>query len=172
MSIEIKKVKHKDLELLREISIETFTDTFAAQNSAENMKNYLERAYNHKQLESELANNFSQFYFVYLDNELAGYLKVNINEAQSEKMPEDTMEVERIYIRTNFQRKGLGKYLINKAIEIATTLNKKSIWLGVWEKNNNALTFYKKMGFVQNGAHSFYMGDEEQIDFIMIKTLL
>lgn len=172
MSIEIKKVKHKDLELLREISIETFTDTFAAQNSAENMKNYLERAYNHKQLESELANNFSQFYFVYLDNELAGYLKVNINETQSEKMPEDTMEVERIYIRTNFQRKGLGKYLINKAIEIATTLNKKSIWLGVWEKNNNALTFYKKMGFVQNGAHSFYMGDEEQIDFIMIKTLL
>lgn len=172
MSIEIKKVKHKDLELLREISIETFTDTFSAQNSAENMKNYLERAYNHKQLESELANNFSQFYFVYLDNELAGYLKVNINEAQSEKMPEDTMEVERIYIRTNFQRKGLGKYLINKAIEIATTLNKKSIWLGVWEKNNNALTFYKKMGFVQNGAHSFYMGDEEQIDFIMIKTLL
>ena len=172
MSIEIKKVKHKDLELLREISIETFTDTFAAQNSAENMKNYLERAYNHKQLESELANNFSQFYFVYLDNELAGYLKVNINEAQSEKMPEDTMEVERIYIRTNFQRKGLGKYLINKAIEIATTLNKKSIWLGVWEKNNNALTFYKKMGFVQNGAHSFYMGDEEQIDVIMTKTLI
>ena len=172
MSIEIKKVKLEDLELLRKISIETFTDTFAAQNSAENMKNYLERAYNSKQLESELANDLSQFYFIYLDNELAGYLKVNINEAQSEKMPDDTMEVERIYIRTNFQRKGLGKYLINKAIEIATTLNKKSIWLGVWEKNNNALTFYKKMGFTQNGAHSFYMGDEKQIDFIMIKTLL
>lgn len=29
----------------------------------------------------------------------------------------------------------------------------------------------KKMGFVQTGAHSFYMGDEEQIDMIMTKTL-
>jgi hypothetical protein len=39
-------------------------------------------------------------------------------------------------------------------------------------KNERAITFYKKMDFVQTGAHSFYMGDEEQIDFIMTKTLL
>ncbi|WP_039790739.1 GNAT family acetyltransferase, partial [Paenibacillus riograndensis] len=39
--------------------------------------------------------------------------------------------------------------------------------LGVWEKNENAIAFYKKMGFVQTGSHSFYMGDEEQIDIIM-----
>ena len=49
--------------------------------------------------------------------------------------------------------------------------NKEKIWLGVWEKNENAIAFYKKMGFVQTGAHSFYMGDEEQMDFIMTKTL-
>ncbi|MDF2902615.1 MAG: spermine/spermidine-N-acetyltransferase PaiA, partial [Bacillus sp. (in: firmicutes)] len=57
-----------------------------------------------------------------------------------------------------------------KALEIAIECNKKKVWLGVWEKNENALTFYKKMGFVQSGAHSFYMGDEEQVDFIMTKT--
>ena len=33
--------------------------------------------------------------------------------------------------------------------------NKKKIWLGVWEKNENAIAFYKKMGFVQTGVHSF-----------------
>ncbi|MEC0789915.1 GNAT family N-acetyltransferase, partial [Bacillus haynesii] len=54
---------------------------------------------------------------------------------------------------------GLGKYLFNKAVEIAKERNKKKIWLGVWEKNENAIAFYKKMGFVQTGAHSFYMGD-------------
>ncbi|MNO08194.1 Protease synthase and sporulation negative regulatory protein PAI 1 [compost metagenome] len=56
-------------------------------------------------------------------------------------------------------------------MEIAISQSKKSIWLGVWEKNGNAMDFYKKMGFVQTGAHSFYMGDEEQTDFIMTKAL-
>ena len=59
-----------------------------------------------------------------------------------------------------------------KAIEIAIERNKDKIWLGVWEKNESAITFYNKIGFVQTGTHSFFMGEEEQIDFIMTKTLI
>lgn len=74
-------------------------------------------------------------------------------------------------MRRKFHKQGLGKFLINKAIEIAREQNKDKIWLGVWEKNENAIAFYEKMGFVHTGAHSFYMGDEEQIDLIMTKIL-
>ena len=172
MTINIKKCNLEDLEILQEISIETFNDTFKDQNSPENMKAYLERAFNLKQLEKELSNISSQFFFVYFNDEVAGYLKVNTNDAQSEEMGDESLEIERIYIRNKFQKHGLGKYLLNKAMEIAMERNKKKIWLGVWEKNENAIAFYKKMGFVQTGAHSFYMGDEEQIDFIMTKTLI
>lgn len=93
------------------------------------MKSYLDRSFNLKQLEKELSNVASQFFFVY------------------------------------FNRNGLGKYLLNKAIGIAIESKKEKIWLGVWEKNENATAFYMKMGFVQTGAHSFYMGDVEQVDF-------
>ncbi len=161
-----------DLYLLQEISIETFNDTFKDQNSPENMKSYLERAFNVNQLQMELANHSSEFYFIYLNKEHAGYLKVNSNEAQSENISDESLEIERIYIRKNYQGKGLGKYLINKAEEIARKKKKKSIWLGVWEKNVNAIKFYEKQGFVQTGAHSFYMGDEEQLDYIMTKTFI
>ena len=172
MTINIKKCTLEDSRKLQEISYETFNETFKDQNSPENMKAYLERAFNLKQLEKELSNISSQFFFVYFNNEVAGYLKVNTNDAQSEEMGDESLEIERIYIRNKFQKHGLGKYLLNKAMEIAMERNKKKIWLGVWEKNENAIAFYKKMGFVQTGAHSFYMGDEEQIDFIMTKTLI
>lgn len=172
MSVKLKKCSHEDLKILQEISIETFNDTFKDQNSPENMKAYLESAFHSKQLEKELSNISSQFFFVYFNHEVAGYLKVNTNEAQSEEMGDESLEIERIYIKNIFQKHGLGKYLFNKAVEIALESNKKKIWLGVWEKNENAIAFYEKMGFVQTGAHSFYMGDEEQIDFIMIKTLV
>ncbi|MEH6995946.1 GNAT family N-acetyltransferase [Neobacillus drentensis] len=172
MSIMIKPCTIEDLSILQEISYETFNETFKDQNSPEIMNAYLEKAFNVKQLEKELSNIFSRFVFVYFNNEVAGYLKVNSHDAQSENMGEESLEIERIYVRTKFQKLGLGKYLINKAIEIAVEQGKNKIWLGVWEKNENAIAFYKKIGFVQAGTHSFYMDDEEQIDFIMIKSLV
>lgn len=172
MTIQWTKANLNDVQLLQELSIQTFNDTFKDQNSPENMKAYLDKAFNLPQLEKEMANNSSEFYFIYYNEELAGYIKVNTNDAQSENMGNDSLEVERIYIKRDFQKHGLGKYLLNQAIEIAREQGKRRIWLGVWEKNENAIAFYEKMGFIQTGAHAFYMGDEEQTDLIMTKNLV
>ncbi|MDQ0192799.1 ribosomal protein S18 acetylase RimI-like enzyme [Paenibacillus wynnii] len=56
-------------------------------------------------------------------------------------MDNDSLEIERIYIKNKFLKQGLGKYLINKAIEIAIERKKETIWLGVWGKNESAITF-------------------------------
>lgn len=171
MAIEIKRCTFEDIKTLQKVGRETFYETFKDQNSPENMKAYLEKAFNLEQLEKELANKHSQFYIVIVDKEVVGYLKVNVDDAQTEEMGEEYLEIERIYIRQTFQKYGLGKCLFNKAVEIAKALNKKKMWLGVWEKNENAIGFYEKMGFVKTGSHAFYLGDEEQTDYIMVKTL-
>ena len=167
----IKKCTIEDLRELQEISIETFTETFKEQNSPEHLNAYLEKAYNLNQLERELASQCSNFFFVYFNQEVAGYLKINFDEAQSEAMGDNSLEVERIYVRKKFQKHGFGKQLLNKAMEIAMEQKKKKIWLGVWEENENAIAFYQKIGFFQTGSHTFYMGNDEQVDLIMTKTL-
>lgn len=43
MSMTLRRLTTKDLDTLRDISIETFSDTFGAQNTAENMRDYLAR---------------------------------------------------------------------------------------------------------------------------------
>lgn len=171
MTKPIRKCTLDDLRQLQEVSILTFYETFKDQNSPANMKAYLEKAFNLAQLEEELLTTCSHFYFVYVDDEVAGYLKVNTGDDQSEPMGDNALEIERIYILEKFQKHGLGKQLFNKALEIAEDGGKGKIWLGVWEKNENAIAFYKRLGFVQTGSHSFYMGDEEQIDYIMSKAL-
>ncbi|WP_342580592.1 GNAT family N-acetyltransferase [Ureibacillus sp. FSL W7-1570] len=171
MIFKIKKCTLEDMETLQKVGSETFYETFKDQNSPDNMKAYLEKAFNPVQLERELSNIHSHFYFVYVQDEVAGYLKLNIHDAQTEEMGDESLEIERIYIRKKYQKFGLGKALLNKAIEIAKALDKKKIWLGVWEKNENAIGFYEKMGFVKTGSHAFYLGDEEQTDYIMVKTL-
>ncbi|WP_028591179.1 GNAT family N-acetyltransferase [Paenibacillus massiliensis] len=172
MDIEIKKCSIDGVELLRQISIETFRETFEDQNSPEQMRAYLDSAFSTRQLEQELSNPCSEFFIIYIQAEPAGYLKLNVNDAQSEPMGEDSLEIERIYVRAQFQKQGLGQHLFNKAMEIATSHNKSKIWLGVWEKNLNAIEFYQRLGFVQTGTHSFYMGEEEQMDWIMTHSTI
>ncbi|WP_414842091.1 GNAT family N-acetyltransferase [Enterococcus saccharolyticus] len=171
MSLRLEKCTVNDLKTLQEISFETFNDTFAKQNSPENMNAYLDNAYTDEKLTTELQTPHSTFFFLYKDDELAGYLKVNTDEAQTEAIAVNALEIERIYIRSTHKRQGLGRYLIDQACNLAVKKGKETIWLGVWEHNQPARAFYQTMGFVRQGQHSFFMGDDEQTDFIMVKNV-
>ncbi|MBB5888321.1 GNAT family N-acetyltransferase [Lactovum miscens] len=171
LDITLKKVTQKELLDLQKISIETFTETFLDDNNAESLKIYLEKAYNFKKLSSEVANTESNFQFIYYGKQLAGYIKLNVGVAQSEMVGLNTLEVERIYIKSSYKRLGLGKCLLNYAFKQAQELNKSKVWLGVWEQNINALNFYRKMGFVYFGKHIFDLGGEKQCDLLMEITI-
>ena len=172
MSIQVKLCGPNDLKDLIKISTETFYDTFAADNTPKDISDYIERNFTIEKMKNELNNKNSKFFFSYIDGNLAGYIKVNVDDAQSEKMGKDSFEVERIYIKNEFKRRGIGKLLIEKAAKEAQKSGKKNIWLGVWEKNYSALSFYKKLGFVRTGEHVFYMGDDKQTDYIMSKEII
>ena len=103
--IELVKCKPSDVEQLRDISIETFVDTFKDQNTEENLNEYLEQAYNLKQLTSELHQVGTDFYFLKDSDLVVGYLKINIDDAQSEKDHPLALEVERIYVLPQHKRK-------------------------------------------------------------------
>jgi len=171
MKTNIRECVMEDLFTLHEISYKTYNDTFSSMNTPSNMKAYLEQAFDIKKLRQELSNNNSTFYFVYTDDELSGYLKLNENMAQTEINDPLSLEIERIYVKKEFQGKGLGSVLMNKAIDIANIGQKLYLWLGVWEKNNTANLFYNKNGFYKISSHSFFMGEDEQTDFILRKDL-
>lgn len=171
MSIHLQKITKNNVQDLQEVSIQTFTETFKDNNSEKSLNDYLNTAYELTKLEKELENPHSEFYFAYFNNELAGYLKININDSQSEKMGENALEVERIYIKKSFKRRGIGRHLIETAEQLAKKYQKNLMWLGVWEYNPKAIAFYETLGFKVIGAHSFFMGEEEQTDLIMSKQL-
>lgn len=171
MDAFLRKCTVADLSVLCELSTKTYYETFAQLNTTENMKAYLEYAFNAEKLLDELKDVNSEFFFLFSDGELAGYIKLNEAPSQSDINDKDSLEIERIYVTAEFQSRGLGKYLLEQAIKATTLRDKKYIWLGVWEKNSKAIGFYKRNGFYEVGTHSFIMGDEEQTDYIMKKDL-
>jgi|JI10StandDraft_1071094.scaffolds.fasta_scaffold467159_1 ribosomal protein S18 acetylase RimI-like enzyme len=168
---EISKVTINEVELLRNISVQTFTETFAHQNSESDMHKYVSENLSIEQLTKELNTKGSSFYFLNLNSDVIGYLKINTGKAQTELKNDISLEIERIYIKHEFHGKNIGKQLLDKAIEIAKEHHYQYIWLAVWELNLKAIAFYKKHNFVEFDKHIFKLGDDEQIDLMMKMNL-
>ena len=165
--IEISLTKPSEINALQKISKETFVEAFSNQNSEVNMRKYLEENLSIQQLTNELLNSESSFYFARINDKIIGYLKVNFGKAQTDFKEDDSIEIERVYVLSEFHGKDVGKKLLDKAIEISREKNAKSVWLGVWEKNYKAIRFYQKNGFVEFGKHPFILGDDIQTDILM-----
>ena len=168
---EISKVTINEVELLKAISVQTFTETFAHQNSESDMQKYVSENLSIEQLTKELNTKGSSFYFLNLNSDVIGYLKINTGKAQTELKNDISLEIERIYIKQEFHDKNVGKKLLDKAIEIAKEHHYQYIWLAVWELNLKAIAFYKKHNFVEFDNHIFKLGDDEQIDIMMKMNL-
>ncbi|MGI9583103.1 GNAT family N-acetyltransferase [Chryseobacterium sp. RRHN12] len=170
-SIIISKSGTEDLEILQNIGIQTFTETFAEDNTEEAMRKYLEDSFNTEKMKSELNNPDSLFYIAWEEDNPVGYLKVNSGKAQTELQDDTSLEIERIYVKKSHHGKKVGQLLYNQALETAQQLGKSYLWLGVWEKNLRAINFYSKNGFVEFDKHIFRLGEEEQTDLMMKKIL-
>jgi ribosomal protein S18 acetylase RimI-like enzyme len=170
-TVTIDKCSVQELSQLRDLAIRTFKVTYAAQNTAEVMADYLQRAFNEQQLRQELTHPESEFYILKSDADWIGYIKLNEGSAQTEDRTDNALEIERIYVDATFHGRGLGKMLIRKALEVARDKSKECVWLGVWEHNPKAIQFYERQGFKKNGTHTFYIGGEAQVDWVMEKEV-
>ncbi len=170
-NLQIRQANLEDLSALQAIGRQTFSETYVDGNTEENMAAYLEEGFSDEKLGKELRNENSQFYFAMQADEVIGYLKVNVGDAQNEKQDPEALEIERIYVLQKYQGKQVGTLLYKQALAIAKARKSPCIWLGVWEMNPRAIRFYEKNGFVEFGEHIFQLGDDAQRDVLMKKTL-
>jgi len=166
-NIEVRSVTPGDIHLLIDISRRTFSETFSKGNTEENIKEYLIKRFSNEQLTAEVTNTDSEFYFAGLGDDVVGYLKLNIGAAQTELKGGNALEIERIYVLNEFHGIKVGQLLFEIAVKRARELGVNYVWLGVWENNQKAISFYKKNGFVEFDKHIFKLGNDEQIDIMM-----
>ncbi len=160
-----------DLRLIQHLGVKTFIDSYAAKNNPVHLRQYLDEKFSLQHLKNELENPDTTFILGCYHEIPIGYLKLNVDQAQSESGLKEGLEIERIYVLRHYQGKGLGSLFIAHANEMAQTHQKKFLWLGVWEKNPRAIRFYEKQGFDIFDTHDFAMGDEIQKDYLMKRDL-
>ena len=169
--MKIKKCSLDDILDLQKIYRQTFFETFSEQNSEENMRIFLDKAYSEEKLKSEIENKESETFLAVENQKILGVLKINTGNAETESGLENSLEIQRIYILKESKGLVIGTVLMNLAEKKARELGVSFIWLGVWEKNFPAQKFYTDKGFRRFSEHAFVLGDDIQTDFLMKKEL-
>lgn len=92
--------------------------------------------------ESKYGLPYGRLYLAFCDNELAGCIALrNIDNVNC--------EMKRLYVRTDFRGKNIGRILIKKIIEDATSIGYKHILLDTFPFLKTAINLYKNLGFYE-----------------------
>lgn len=171
MNLTIRVATKGDAETIADLSRQTFYDTFHEHNSKEDMDKFLNEQFTRGKLLLEVGQPGVDFYLAYLDDEVAGYLKLRDTNKPAGLKNRKSLEIARLYAVQKWIGKGVGKALMQKSIEEARLRNCEAIWLGVWEANDRAIAFYKSWGFEKFDEQDFHLGDDVQRDWLMKKVL-
>jgi ribosomal protein S18 acetylase RimI-like enzyme len=174
LDLIIRRGKADDAELLAELGARTFFETFAADNTPEDMAAYLATAFSPAQQAAELADPRATFLVAETsgDNSVAvGYAMIRSGDVPPEVTGNKPIELVRLYAVRESLGGGVGAALLQACIDEAKQRGYETLWLGVWEHNNRAQAFYRKWNFHEMGTHVFQLGDDPQTDLLMQRSI-
>ena len=169
--LTIRRGTLEDAELLSELGARTFSETFAADNTPEDLAAYVATWFNVAQQTSELEDPASIFLIAEVDERAAGYAMLRDGEPEKGVEGVNPIELVRLYVSRDWLGRGVGEQLMRACIDEARQAGHETIWLGVWERNARAQAFYRKWNFRAVGEHMFQLGSDLQRDLLMERTL-
>lgn len=169
--IEIKKASESDAQILADLGRSTFIQTFAKDNSKEDIDLYIGQTFSAGIQLKEICNTSRWIHIAWSDNEPAGFLHLIKSKPDPSVLGDIPIEILRLYVESRWHGQGVGAALMDKSIELARAQGFKTMWLGVWEHNFRAQNFYKKYGYSVVGQHIFQLGSDAQTDLIMTKAI-
>jgi GNAT superfamily N-acetyltransferase len=169
--LTIRRGTLHDAGLLSELGALTFSETFAADNTPEDLAAYIATSFNLAQQTAELQDPASTFLIAEVDGRAAGYAM--LHEGQPEKGVEgaNAIELVRLYVSREWLGRGIGEQLMRACVDEARQTGHETLWLGVWERNGRAQAFYRKWNFRAVGEHMFQLGSDMQRDILMERPL-
>jgi len=172
LPVAIRRATVADAEALAEFGARTFFETFAKDNTAEDMRMHLASAWAPALQRAELLDvQFDTLLACDREGRLAGFAQLRVGHAPAGIATVKPVEVLRFYVDQPWQGQGVAGLLMLAAQDQARARGARELWLGVWERNERAQAFYRKHGFRKVGTQIFVVGTDPQTDHVMLREL-
>jgi len=108
---------------------------------------YVKNTFNSDVLKKELTDHNAGYYFVEYKHEKIGILRIIHNIALKDILNRKATKLHRIYLDPKVHGKGIGKILMDWSTQEAIKNNSELLWLEVMDTQEQALKFYKNLGY-------------------------
>jgi diamine N-acetyltransferase len=170
-TIGLRRATPADAASLATFAAAAFVDTFGAQNRPEDMAAYLAEAFGEPQQRAELTDPRCTVFLAERDGEIAGYAMLQDGAAPPCVTDTSAIEIARLYAGQRWIGAGIGALLMQRCLVEAASRGRRTIWLGVWERNVRAIGFYQRWHFTIVGSQSFQLGSDRQNDRVMARRV-
>lgn len=171
MGLTIRRATAADAEVLSDLALRIFLDTFAAQNTAEDIQIHVERSYS-RDIQLEEINDSSLTYLIAeVEGKPAGFAMIGSPRSESCSRFPAPIELFRFYVDKDWHGKGIAQPMMKACEDVARSLGGKTICLSVWLENPRAIRFYEKIGFRKEGTQPYVLGNDVQTDWVMARAL-
>lgn len=170
-SIALRRAGSADAASLACFAARAFTDTFATQNTPEDMATYLADAFGESQQRAELTDPRCTVFLAERDGEIVGYAMLRDGPTPDCVTDTSAIEIARLYAGQRWIGAGIGALLMQRCLVEAAARGRRTIWLGVWERNTRAIGFYQRWHFSIVGSQPFQLGRDRQNDRVMTRRV-
>lgn len=167
----IRKANRSDAKQLSRLAEITFRDTFGVMNTAEDMELHCRANYSEAVQAGEISNPGMVTLLAEVEERLVGFAQLRWDGAPNCVLAKSPGEIQRLYVVDDWHGKGIAQDLMNACIEEMKARGSDVVWLGVWERNLRAISFYKRFEFVEMGDHVFPLGSDPQRDIVMVRSV-
>jgi diamine N-acetyltransferase len=165
----IRTASVADADALAELGVRTFRETFAKDNTPEDMARYLAEHFGGGLQRAELEDTSVLFLLLEAEGRPAGYVK--LRRGPPNVRGTRPLEICRFYVDRPWHGRGAAVELMRAIEALAVRQAHDDVWLAVWEHNARAIRFYQKHGFVRVGEQPFRLGADVQTDWLMARAV-
>lgn len=168
----IRPATAADVAALAALKLATFRETFltggfAIPYPAHDLAVFEASSYAPAQVASEIDHPGHATWVGIRDGRLAGYAHVGPCKLPHPEAQVDDGELYQLYVARSAQGTGLGRRLLDVALDHLAEMRPGPVWLGVWSGNAKAQAFYAERGFAQAGGYRFPVGGWEDEELIL-----
>lgn len=171
MRVRVRDAAPADAARLAAFCAQAFADSFAVDNTPENMAQYLAESFGPGWQARELADPLLCYGLAETQDRIVGSARLGFGVAPPEIQGRHPAEIARFYAAKEFIGRGVGRALMEYCLRTAAARGCDVLWLGVWEHNTRAIAFYERWGFSSVGTILFQLGADAQTDLVMVRAV-
>jgi GNAT superfamily N-acetyltransferase len=169
-AVTIETARLGDSAVIAELGARTFTEAFASENKPEDMAAYVGSTFTPERMAREIEAG-GIFFIARAEGRPVGYAKLARGEPPDCVKGSSPIELVRLYVVRELHGRGVAHALMEACLAESRRLGRETLWLGVWERNPRAQSFYRKWGFVDVGSQPFVLGSDVQTDRVFVRAV-